>query len=281
MSNRKRNISKRIDSCRIDKGYCLICGEFGRLSEDHVPPKGAIQLTVVEQKLITEVFGKINGPKVKGVKGKGSTFKTICEPCNNVHLGNSDSEVANFFKELNHKLIHHFESANSFSNIISIEVDALKFARAMVGHVLSATSSKECINTPKESLYFDPLKKFVLGDDKAISETHDLYYWFYPFRRHLSAKMVSFHNEGHNAVVSCLHFFPLAFLITPKNKGIFPAQARKLELNSHRMYIEVSARNIEFAQFPFCELTDNSFMAINEDICITSYPAVKSNIQNS
>ncbi|WP_217653735.1 hypothetical protein [Marinomonas polaris] len=276
---KSRGISRRIDSCRIDEGYCLICGEFSRLTEDHVPPKGAIVLTAVEQKLVTEIYGSNLDPSLKGVKGKrGSTFKTICSNCNNYHLGKNDNEVARLFKDLNHKLLHHIKSANSYSNILSIEVDALKFCRAMVGHVLAATSSKECLKKPLPSPHFDSLRRFVLGDDNAISETHDLYYWYYPFRRHFSARLVGFHNKGHNASLSCLNFFPLAFLITPKNEGIFPVQAKRLELHDKRMYIEVSARNIGFAQFPFCALDGNVFMVLNDDQCITSYPSAKVNL---
>ncbi len=272
-------ISKRINTCRIDKGYCLICGEFGRLTEDHVPPKGAILLTAVEQKLVAEVYGSNLDKNLKGVKGKrGSTFKTICANCNNVHLGKNDNEVARFFKDLNQKLLFHIRSATSYSNILSIEVDALKFSRAMVGHILAATSSRECLQKPQPSTHFDSLKKFVLGDDDAISEKYDLYYWYYPFRRHYSARLVGFHNNGHNATLSCLNFFPLAFLITPKNEGIFPAQARRLELHDKRMYIEVSARNIDFAQFPFCALENSNFMLFNEDQCVTSYPSAKSKV---
>ena len=273
---KSKGISDRIYGCRINKGYCLICDEYGRLTEDHVPPKGAIILTAVEQNLATEIYGSNSNPVVKGVPGKrGSTFKTICARCNNYHLGRNDSEVARFFKELNYRIMTYIKSANSHSKILSIEVDAIKFSRAMIGHILAATSSQQCLKTPVKAPHFDSLKKFVLGDDSAISETHDLYYWYYPFRRHYSAKILGFHNEGSNSTISCLNFFPLAFLITPKNQGIYPIQARKLELNDERMYIEVSARNIQYAQFPFCVLKENQFIVLDQSQCITSYPSAK------
>lgn len=48
------SISERIKHVRIEQGHCLICGQFGKLSKDHVPPKSAVTLTPMLQKTITE-----------------------------------------------------------------------------------------------------------------------------------------------------------------------------------------------------------------------------------
>ncbi len=74
MGNFSKIISERIKHTRIKDGYCLICGEFGKLSQDHVPPKGSITIEPIEQRHITELM---NGepPKLKGVKANhGSVF---------------------------------------------------------------------------------------------------------------------------------------------------------------------------------------------------------------
>lgn len=72
--------------------------------------------------------------------------------------------------------------------------------RAMIGHVLSATTVKECERPPRNGPYFTPLIQFVRGDNDAINTAHDIYYWFIHTTRHLSAKIISFYNEGIHVV---------------------------------------------------------------------------------
>lgn len=142
----------------------------------------------------------------------------------------------------------------------------------MIGHILSATTVSECLAPPEPSEYFDPLKKFVLGDDAALADTHDIYYWFYPSNAHLSAKLVAFHNEGHQALVSVLSFFPLAFMVTKKNEGTYPAHAVKLDLTDKALTLNLSTANVHNADFPFVLLNGNRFYMVNEGQTVVSYP---------
>jgi hypothetical protein len=268
-------ISKRNEGIsRSWFGYCQICGEHGKLTKDHVPPKGAIHFTKVEQKLMTEVYVSNPEEKIKGVKAVGgSYFQTICRKCNGERVGGvNDEEVSKVYNGLHDKVIEHIKSPFSYSNIVSVKVDAPKFLRAMVGHVLSATTSKLCEEPLNRDVPDQKLRDFVLGNDSALADNYDIYYWFYPYRRHISARHVGFHNNGHTTVVSCLHFFPMAFLITSKNEGTYPAQARVLSISDARIDLDVSARNLGYAQFPFGNLVDNQFMAVSDQLCITSMP---------
>ncbi|MCW1973371.1 UNVERIFIED_ORG: hypothetical protein FHW05_002219 [Pantoea agglomerans] len=43
----KLSISERMKHVRIEQGHCLIFGQFGKLSKDHVPLKSAIDLPPV------------------------------------------------------------------------------------------------------------------------------------------------------------------------------------------------------------------------------------------
>ncbi|MBJ7556414.1 hypothetical protein [Marinomonas spartinae] len=257
------------------KGYCQICGEFGVLTKDHVPPKAAISLTKVEQKLMTEVYGQASElKKIKGVIGKnGSTFKTICAECNNSKAGGvNDEEVSRVYKKLHELIFQHFSNPHSISNTIAVDVDSKRFLRAMIGHILSATSAQLCREPLKRDDKDQLLRDFVLGDGLSLSENYDIYYWYYPFRRHISTRWVAFRNQGHTTAVSSLSFFPLAMLITNKNEGIYPAQARKLTLESNHIYLDITARNLEYATFPFCSLKGDQLMVFNESVCITSMP---------
>ena len=266
------NISERVRHTKITEGYCLICGTYGKLSIDHVPPQGSLTITKVEQKHISEM----SGAKIKSIKGvlspNGSKFKTICHQCNSEVLGANDSEVAKACKELTDKIKYYYSNIFNPFNTVSVEVNTVKYCRAMIGHILSATSVTECRSKQLYSKYFTPLKNFVLGDDNALNDSHDIYYWFYPHNRHLSAKYVYFRNQGHSAGISLLSFFPIAFLITPRGQGIYPAHAQKLDLKSSNLSISLSSHNIHFADFPFVELKGDQMYLVADQQTIISYP---------
>lgn len=228
MGDFTKRLTERRMHTEISQGYCLICGNYGRLSWDHVPPQGSITITKVEQVHLTEVMG-IDPIPTQGVKSpNGSKFKTICKACNSNHLGSNDQEVARVYKELSTLVAHHFAYASNHLNYVTLPFDPVRFCRAMIGHVLSATTVDECKREPIETPYFTPLQKFVMGDAATIDITHDVYCWFYPHHHHLSAKMFAFKNSGNICTISVLSFFPLAFSITEKGKGIYPSGATKV-----------------------------------------------------
>lgn len=265
-------ISERINHTKITHGYCLICGSHGKLSIDHVPPQGAVTITKVEQKHIFEMSG-IKATSIKGVPStNGSKFRTICNKCNSEVLGGIDSEVASVSNSLTLKIMEHYQYLNNIYSTVTVNINAMNYARAMIGHILSATSVTECRELSKPSPYFTPLQDFVLGNDDALNETHDLYYWFYPRNRHVSAKYVHFRNKGHSAGISLLAFYPLAFLITPKNAGIYPAHAQKFELTMSKLVLDLSLHNMKYIDFPFVELVGDSMYMLNSFQAIISYP---------
>lgn len=272
MGDFTKRLTERRMHTEIAQGHCLICGSYGRLSWDHVPPQGSITITKVEQVHLTEVMG-VDPVPVKGVKSpNGSKFKTICKACNSNHLGANDQEVARVYKELTALVTHHFAYASNHLNYVTIPFDAVRFCRAMIGHVLSATSVNECKRVPVDTPYFTPLQKFVMGDDAALENTHDLYCWFFPHRHHLSAKMFACLNEGNLCTISVLSFFPLAFSITEKGKGIYPSGATKVELTDNRLYVDLSSGHFPYSGFPFIDLSGNQMLAMASSQAIVSYP---------
>lgn len=267
-----KGLTERRNHTKISQGYCLICGRYGSLSWDHVPPQGSITITRVEQVHLTELMGVDPAPVI-GVKStNGSKFKTICGGCNSKHIGTNDQEVARVFRELTGRVKHHFKYASNHLNYITIEFDAIKFCRAMIGHVLSATTVQECQSQPVSSPYYSPLQDFVMGNNFAIDETHDIYCWFYPYRRHTSVKMFAFKNRGHICTLSTLSFFPLAFLLTEKGKGIYPAGATKIELSDPRLYVNLSSGNLPYSGFPFTGLVGDQMLLLTDAQAIVSYP---------
>ena len=272
MGNYAKNLTERWKHSQLKQGYCLICGVFGKLSWDHVPPKGSVSVTKTEQVHLTEIMG-INPMPVKGVKStNGSKFKTICSNCNSKYLGQNDGEVAGVYKHLTKLVSHHFTHLSNPHNHVTVPFNAISFCRAMIGHVLSATTDEECKREPIESPYFTPLQNFVMGDDTAIDNTHDIYCWFYPHRHHLSAKMFAFKNKENTCAISVLSFYPLAFSLTEKGKGIYPSGATKVLLTDKQMFIDLSSGHFPYSGFPFTGLAGDQMMLLSSAQAIVSYP---------
>ncbi|ELE9039844.1 chaperonin [Enterobacter cloacae] len=266
-------ITERLKHVRIDEGYCNICGNFGRLTRDHVPPKSACKPEKMLQKSVVEYFSL---SEVRPLDAKiGTTFKTICIKCNNDLLGSLDNEIGKVTKEFTLLLKHYFKGTPFPSNIISFKADVVAFTRAMVGHLLAATSVTDCQNPPVDSPFYTPLKQFVLGKNEDIHATHDFYYWFYPHKLQITAQTVGFYNNGHNCVCSCLHFYPLAFLITQAGQGTFPAHATQLTMNDKKLYFNMTSSNFKYVSFPFVPLEGNQMTLMSSGHTCVSYPSNK------
>ena len=74
-----------------ENGYCRICGKYGALTDDHVPPKscgnkGRTIFSIGENKLIIQ---------------NGFHCRTICSNCNNELLGcNLDKEYKRVYDQI-------------------------------------------------------------------------------------------------------------------------------------------------------------------------------------
>lgn len=265
-------ISERIRHVRIEEGYCLICGQFGKLSKDHVPPKSAITLTPMLQKTISEWWGTTSVKPIDAVSG--TVFKTICKHCNNEILGSRDQYISDATRNFTDQLKLYLTNANSLTNYIKVPFNAVEFTRAMLGHLIAASSVDECKKPLVDTPFFTPLRKYVLGETETFEDTHDLYYWFYPKRAQITARHVLFHNNGHNCYCCALHFFPISFLVTQKGEGTFPAQAKRLLLNDRNLHFNVSMGNLDYVSFPFVPLKGNTMVLFNSGYTCVSYPAL-------
>lgn len=272
MGDFSKRISERVRHTQIEEGFCLICGEHGRLTFDHVPPQGCVTITRTEQFHLSE-YMELPILKVKGVQSNnGSKFKTICKSCNNL-IGTDDGELSRVIRRMTGSVKREVYNPNRFGNILFFDVDVVRFCRAMVGHILSATSTRECTVPENTSDYFLPLREFVLrNESRNIEDTHDFYCWFYPFKWHISVKMFGMHNNGYQARLSVLHFFPIGFLVSEKGKGIYPPQAYKIDLKKNGIEIDLSAANVSLASMPLCELQGDQFIAFHSSQTIVSQP---------
>ncbi|HCD2515365.1 chaperonin [Citrobacter freundii] len=262
-------ISERNEHVRIDNGYCVICGNFSKLKKDHVPPQCASKPSPMLQKTIFEYFSNAHVPPIKAKNG--TTFRTICHDCNSQLLGSMDAEIGRVTSEFIKKLNDYFVGKFFHHNYISFEFDAYKFLRAMIGHLLAATSVKDCMLPIVDSPFYTPLRSFVLGKNLDIDTTHNIYYWFYPFKRQITAQSVGFFNDGHFCICSCLHFFPISFMVTLKEQGTYPVHATEMKLSDNYLHFNMTTANIDYASFPFVSLKGNQMSMLSSGHTCVSY----------
>lgn len=259
---------------KVFYGYCNICGKHSELKRDHVPPKCAITLEPSLQKTVSEFF-HTSEPVTPAKAKSGAYFKTICFQCNSKVLGGLDISIKNVTEIFKEKILRYMKG-NQINNYIMVPVDSTSFTRAMIGHILSATSVGDCLTEPVNSPFYTPLRDYVLGKSSSYESTHDIYYWFYPHRMHISAQSVTFLNQGHIAFMCVLHFFPIGFILTVKEQGTYPAHANQLKITDRNLIFNMTPSNLQFTTFPFVGLKGNQICAFNSGHTCVTYPQKKS-----
>ncbi len=157
----------------VKKGYCRICGEYKKLTSDHIPPKSCgngkrVNVIINEKKFISQ---------------NGFNCRTICERCNNELLGsNYDKE----FKDLYDRMESFKKSKLILTENMVIDVDTKKILRCLLGHLLATDVSgrgpiKNILRNKIDNYFLlDQYRKFVVGEIEEIKNI-DVYYWYYPF----------------------------------------------------------------------------------------------------
>ncbi|WP_146108909.1 hypothetical protein [Pantoea ananatis] len=271
-------ISERWKYAAIKEGHCLICGGYGKLSQDHVPPKCVVPPAKVEQRLITE----IRNPNIQGIKAHhGSVFKTICASCNN-KLGVHDQEIKRVTDCIDSKVKNYLRNPHSVYNTIAADVDVTSYLRGMVGHILSASPNTSC-EVPRDDIpFYKQLCDFVLGNNNNITETHQFNYWFYPNRMNITGALFSLLNTTNSSaertsVGACIYFYPVAILITQPGRifnEIMPF-ARSLSLKDESIVLDLSPQHLNFSAFPFFSLRDTIVAMHHAYITVSHAPMAR------
>jgi len=154
------------------EGYCRICGNFGRFTLDHIPPKSCGNKN--------KVLVKIN--EYEFISQNGFCCKTICNKCNNELLGATLDKV---FVQLYNR-IKSFNASNLYvpNDLLRISIDAKKLLRCLLGHMLATNvlgrkPINKILQEKVESNFFlnNEYRKFVLGEIDKIDSV-DIYYWY-------------------------------------------------------------------------------------------------------
>lgn len=179
---------------------------------DHVPPRSCKNKeSVIKIRLFP------GGPhsRKEEIQQGGLHFSYICSDCNNAVLGaRGDKELSSLF----HAVL------GSGGPIVSWQGDIGGLIKSVFGHILATDEYSEVT-------YDQEMRDFILRD--ALPAKAHLYLLYYPYKCvfiihdalpfTIIPRLWSYPKLQDGAMVSCLYFYPLAFIVT--DPGFYKAGA--------------------------------------------------------
>lgn len=269
MGDFSKSLGKRILNTGSSFGYCVICGEYSKLTRDHVPPKGCNNLNDVELNVLlpSQKYSKI-GTTSQG----GAHYKTLCGTCNNTCLGGYyDPELVKLSNDITTLVLGAKSKTISLPESIYPFIKPQRIARSVVGHVLAANAVEETKKWPVEAPMRAAMREYFLDSSKDLPDQLDIYYWLYPSRKQVVVKGMGklVISLSRNIVGDVIKFLPLGFwlvwdkpkdlninlprLVPNKNMGVDEVMQIKLNL--------YDVLPIDFPEKPF----DDEAIALNTD----------------
>ena len=200
------------------EGHCVLCGVFGKLTRDHVPPRGCGNASDMVLRTLVDVAGPdACGPAA--ISQGGAHFRTICETCNTRLLGAEyDPELAKMCTVVSGCARAAYESRLILPENVLVWVRPQRAARAVVGHALAANAVREVIQPPVDAPFPDALRQYFLDPAKPLPEKVDIYFWVYPSRRQVIVKGAAKASlaslaRGRFLLGDIIKFFPFGFWI--------------------------------------------------------------------
>ncbi|MCY9764399.1 hypothetical protein M5X06_08555 [Paenibacillus alvei] len=156
---------------RDKTGLCNICLEQSKLTWDHIPPKGGIELSEVEQKnIIQHLTDSKNTNYV--LSQNGVKYRTICSTCNNSLLGARYDTVLNTFAN---ELSLFLKTPLQIPPLVMIRTQPAMIIKCIIGHLLAAKGDLE------NNLIDQRFRDYFLDDCKVIPTGYKVFYWVYPY----------------------------------------------------------------------------------------------------
>lgn len=211
MGDYTKTLSDRIKNRGSNEGYCVICGDFGKLSRDHVPPKGCNNLND------SQLRGLVSREIKRCRTSQGGThFKTICSTCNGERLGHRYDP---YIIELSNNITACIKAASN--NIIALPrtlqrtVKPQRITRSIVGHLLAASAVNQINEPNKQNPMDDALKSYFLNENEYFPDRFEIYYWLYPSRKQTVVKYFGKKNmNGSSTIIGhTIKFLPLGFYL--------------------------------------------------------------------
>ncbi len=278
MGDYTKKLSQRLRVKGPAVGHCVICGKFGPLTKDHVPPRGCNNVSDVILLSFAESNHSQSQSKTTIAQG-GTHFRTLCGTCNNTRLGGDyDPELVKLSNE-----ITNFARAVSERRIVLPEsivawVKPQRIARAVLGHVLAAHSVSQVKSPPISAPLSNAIQKYFLDPNESLPKELDIYFGVYPHKRQViikNAGKISLSRNG-GLFGHIIKFLPLGFwILREKPKGVsieLPALVPDKGMGFDDMHqLTISLRGLPAIDFPEAPADDEAIFFADEHTSI-GYP---------
>jgi hypothetical protein len=158
--------------CFKKYGKCQLCGIENELTDDHVPPKGGIDIASVEIRNALTILSQ-NSKNSYHISQNGVKFKTICSRCNKYFMGKQYDPVLNSFAK---EVGKYVSSRLYLPEEVIIQTKPNAIIRAVLGHLLAAKEKFD------ENDFDNEVREFLFDITKPIPESINIFYWIFPYK---------------------------------------------------------------------------------------------------
>lgn len=189
-------------------GWCRLCTAKGKLSWDHVPPQGSVEIEPVEIDRVTSAFVSAQKLKKPPISQNGLKFRTLCSSCNSRLGTHCDPALSDLSLSISRCLTIPLVVPRR----LHFRLRPTAIIRSVLGHLVAA-------NTSDHRSGFDQVAFDLLCDlDAPIPEDICVSHWVFPYRSAVAlrgAAMPTIRGRFDSySVFSILKFFPVGFVVS-------------------------------------------------------------------
>ncbi len=249
---------------------CNICEHSEPLSWDHVPPKGSLDLSPVDQRNILQHMTATGGALQKvAISQNGVKYRTICRDCNSSLGSEYDPTLIEFATGVG----LYLKTSLALPPIVHHRIKPNRLARAILGHLLAAKGEPESTTADVS------MRRYVRNPAESLPPELRILYWLYPHPNIIVVRDVVMpsHRGNFNSwgFFSILKYFPVAYLVTnlTSYEGLSDLSPFTSTDIDHETEIPIDLRSAKHPEWP--ELVDRGNIIGGGQSVLSSVHATK------
>jgi hypothetical protein len=202
----------------VMKGRCVICGNLGALTRDHVPPQGIVPPAEIEVTRLLPLASPDDDDALTRPRRhfRSPSFPSLCKQCNGDRLGREyDPHLIRLARAVRSWVNTAYNIGLSLPESIPVQTVPHRVGRAVVGHLLAVEERKDRTAELNNGSMLDELRKYFLDTQVPFPARAAIYLWPYPSDDIVIARGFGIARPGVFDVIvgDVLKFFPLAFWV--------------------------------------------------------------------
>jgi hypothetical protein len=219
---------------KSNRGHCTICLSHGKLTNDHVPPKGSHAPSRVWIQSVAPTLRKPDERIPRRHSQNGMKFRTICARCNNDLLGRRYDPALNYMSTKVRQIVRA-AGRLALPTYLTVSIQPQRVARAVIGHLLAADEAHS--KQPRKAPMIDAMRGYFLDETKELPDNLRLFFRPYRGLRQTVLRgvgvMFGFTQVSPPPIVvgDFLKYFPIAFCLAsdPPEQIATQLQGREID----------------------------------------------------